>query len=282
MEDPAPSLRKMADVLQHITKHYQAGPKSRKERGWLRINKNTMTKEVMSTILSKKPKCGPVPPGEVVVRVAVFHPTKSDKTQEILILGSQKLIDLKNAIDCITENILVEQEGDEIPCIHSSYFYINRTFYDYIAPGDSEPLSQRITTWAKQKEKEGEIRFRRLRNRKMENVRVVDLDIQLGAHYHFCHAIDENHTIIFTEIRFHDAFDPQDRGAYPLDVFKWQEKMRKCCSCAVNHAQLVIYGDKLSASNPAYYCEMCHKAFHKDSQGNDIYLDYHVHPYTHD
>lgn len=62
--------------------------------------------------------------GEVIVRVAFFHPHSHQKSQEFLVLGSQKLTDLRDRVLCVNDSI---EGADQTP---SSCMFIEGMFYD--------------------------------------------------------------------------------------------------------------------------------------------------------
>lgn len=61
---------------------------------------------------------------EVVLKIAVFHPTAHYKTQEFMVYGSQPLTSLRDRIYCLHDQIL---DGVHTP---SSYFFIENKFYN--------------------------------------------------------------------------------------------------------------------------------------------------------
>uniref|UniRef100_A0A7S3YU85 snRNA-activating protein complex subunit 3 n=2 Tax=Lotharella globosa TaxID=91324 RepID=A0A7S3YU85_9EUKA len=124
----------------------------------------------------------------------------------------------------------------------------------------------------------------------MTGVRISDLNIRLGQHYQYCHAIDDRHVVIFSEIRFVHDQDIQYIKAFPVVLYLATERRKKCAACGFAYANWVVYGDYMSVTNPAFYCDVCHDLFHKDAVGNRIKDDrieklnahYRVLPYFHD
>jgi hypothetical protein len=47
----------------------------------------------------------------------------------------------------------------------------------------------------------------------------------------------------------------------------------------VHVRRYVTYGDRLSAENPAFFCERCYDILHYDAQGRLLYDDYTVFEY---
>jgi snRNA-activating protein complex subunit 3 len=66
----------------------------------------------------------PVDSEDVVLSIALYHPSKNTKTQEYRVLGQQSLTALRDKLYCLSDHML---EG---PKIKSGYFFVEHTFYN--------------------------------------------------------------------------------------------------------------------------------------------------------
>lgn len=211
---------------------------------------------------------------EVILRVAIYHPTRCHRTHEFLVLGSQSLLELKRSIDSVADAMLEGQSG-----FNRSYFFIEGVFYDDFEPGE-RPLSARIIDWTRDERRSAS--FPPLKSRPMHASRFRDLKLRLGSHYHYCHAENERHMLMFTEMRFAHASDMQDTAMYPRLVFRNKETRKKCSACKTLYAGKVVYGHFLTLSNPSFFCSACFDSFHFDQKGEPLYQGVKVLPYFHD
>ena len=60
----------------------------------------------------------------MLLKVRVYHPQTFIKTQEFVVLGSQSLTVLRDALYCVEDKIL---DGPHTP---SSYFFVEGKFYN--------------------------------------------------------------------------------------------------------------------------------------------------------
>lgn len=65
-----------------------------------------------------------VDPSEVILRIAFYHQQKAIKTQEFLVLGSQCLVELKDAFYCLSDKAFKDITTS------SGYFFFENVFYD--------------------------------------------------------------------------------------------------------------------------------------------------------
>ena len=117
----------------------------------------------------------------------------------------------------------------------------------------------------------------------MHATNIEDLYIGLHSKYLFCHENRCEHFVYFTKIRSHDL--KRDRKywpSYPCTVEQVKMPRRKCQICCLLNAKYVIFGDRLAPHNPHFCCEQCEFMLHYTVDGNLIYDDFHIFPYSHD
>jgi hypothetical protein len=108
---------------------------------------------------------------EVVLKVSIYHPEKNIKTQEFLVLGSQKLTELRDKLYCLADNMPFSKE------VCSSYFYIENTFYNDMRSVSAIEYSQNVIEWAIQNKI---VDSANLKSEKMENTCFSDLSLRNG------------------------------------------------------------------------------------------------------
>ncbi|XP_068233606.1 uncharacterized protein Pbp49 [Palaemon carinicauda] len=129
-------------------------------------------------------------------------------SQELLLLGSQKLTDLRDALICIND-LGVNQDFSPDPqiyhlshlpnnsvCYPSGFFYINGVFYNDVRHPEAKLYSDNIIKWSKKHSEIGE-----LTTEIMHETRFIDLEIRLGFPYVYVHQGNCEHLIVFTDVR---------------------------------------------------------------------------------
>ncbi|XP_038894484.1 snRNA-activating protein complex subunit isoform X3 [Benincasa hispida] len=237
-----------------------------------------------------------------VLFVEVYHKSrKMVKTQELLVLGQQKLAELKDKIYCSTDT-LMEKAGQQDS---SGYFLIEDVFCNDLRNPSAIDYSKPIFDWLKNSEDEarkkwgciitGESQQKssvvdevsvshvpHFRSVNMNKVRFCDLKFRLGAGYLYCHQGDCKHTIVIRDMRLIHPEDVHDRVAYPIVTFQLRTRARKCDVCNIYRAKKVTLDDKWAQENPCYFCEDCYFLLHYSKEGNLLYNDFVVHDYLQD
>ncbi len=72
---------------------------------------------------------------DLILHVTIYHSFTGKKSQEFIVLGSQKLSALKDKIYCVSDHL--EEKADT-----SSYFFINNTFYNDLRLPTSTDMSK--------------------------------------------------------------------------------------------------------------------------------------------
>jgi len=217
-----------------------------------------------------------IPPFEVLLKVALYHPEKNLKTQEFAVFGSQKLTELRDAFYCLSDFIINGKNTK------SNYFFIEGTFYNDMRDPKNVDYSKIVQEWAQQDERYKQSAFQNFSTRRMEDTTFYDLSLRVGERYLYCHQGNCMHYIIFTEVRLVSDEDNQNFNAYPIRVFQSKVRRRKCCICDIYPGKYVTYRDKLSSEEPTFYCDACYRQFHYNSDGKLLYDDFEVFRYFHE
>eukprot|EP00339_Tiarina_fusa_P022661 CAMPEP_0117029540 /NCGR_PEP_ID=MMETSP0472-20121206/21384_1 /TAXON_ID=693140 ORGANISM="Tiarina fusus, Strain LIS" /NCGR_SAMPLE_ID=MMETSP0472 /ASSEMBLY_ACC=CAM_ASM_000603 /LENGTH=353 /DNA_ID=CAMNT_0004737339 /DNA_START=33 /DNA_END=1091 /DNA_ORIENTATION=- len=181
-----------------------------------------------------------VDPTEVVISIAFFHPKKAMKMQEFLVLGSQTLVELKEAFYCLSDVAF------EACTTSSGFFFIENVFYDDTRGHDSFEYSKEIIEWVQESNRSTRPEFGLYTSKKMENTTFNDLSLRVGVPYLYCHRGNCEHIMIVNEVRIIHDEDNEKRGSYPLQTFQNKIRRKKCRVCDIYPAKYVTRGDILA------------------------------------
>lgn len=224
---------------------------------------------------------------QVILRVIVHDSLRHVKLGEYLVLDSQPLTALRDAIKgCVCD------EADDVNWIGaqtklparpdgeintpSGFFFIENTFYDDMRSKRAIRYSDTIVSWVNEKERYLQPGLFPYRQENMENVLFSDLKIRLGAHYLYQHQGHCQHTIIFTEMRMRSENDLNDSTLYPISVFRQKLTLHKCSLCKEFSSRYIVFQDKHAPTSPAFYCAVCYELLHMNENGSLVYWDYSV------
>ncbi|KAJ2689144.1 hypothetical protein IWW39_001698 [Coemansia spiralis] len=231
------------------------------------------------------PNLTPVADDEVILSVCFYNTRSSNaKMEEYLVLGSQSLTVLRDAFYCISDFLISHRdevtENSKEKKTSSSYFFIEKTFYNDMRSPTATDYSRVITEWASDPERqEKNPRLRGLQSRLMDGARFLDLSIRLKQPYIFMHQGDCEHVLMFTDLRLLGPKDDQFVESYPKQIFRTRHMRHKCRMCSAYPAQFVTKNDFHSGMSPCYFCEKCYTPFHFGANDEKL-LDHDVFPYA--
>uniref|UniRef100_A0A5B7AJM0 Putative snRNA-activating protein complex subunit n=1 Tax=Davidia involucrata TaxID=16924 RepID=A0A5B7AJM0_DAVIN len=259
----------------------------------------TSLKSIRSTTKvkpSSKSEHVPVLYPEVVLCVEVYHNKRAwVKTKQFLVLGCQPLTELRDKIDCPTDEIM-KKAGEHDP---SGYFLIEDVFCNDLRDPSAVDYSEPIFDWLRNSRNDtlekweciisGELQQKQkalLGSAAMPHFKVVgmhkinfcDLRFQLGAGYLYCHQGDCKHVIVIRDMRLIHPEDVQNRAAYPIVTFQLKLRFRKCSVCKIYRAVKVTVDDKWAPENPCYFCKACYYMLHYSNQSL-LYNEFSVYDY---
>ncbi|PIA50548.1 hypothetical protein AQUCO_01200017v1 [Aquilegia coerulea] len=240
---------------------------------------------------------------EVVLCIEIYNMSKSwVKNQELLVLGSQMLSELKDCICCLTDQ-LMRKAGKYNP---SGYFLIEDVFCNDKRDPSAIDYSEPILDWVRNSKVEarekwesvlsGELQQKQkalfgqtttpnlpqFKTVEMHKIRFCDLWFRLGAGYLYCHQGDCKHMIVIRDMRLIHPEDVQNRAAYPLLTFQHKIRYPKCSACKIYRATKVTVDDKWSQENPCYFCDNCYQIFHYKEDESLLYDEFTVYDYHHE
>ncbi|KAL4185916.1 hypothetical protein AMTRI_Chr10g8170 [Amborella trichopoda] len=239
----------------------------------------------------------PVRHPEVVLCVEIYHCIRKKlKTHEYLVLGRQRVTELRDKIHCFMDELMCKEELHD----PSGYFLIEDVFCKDMRDPSAIDYSEPIFDWMRNNkddalQKWSSILSKGLKKFKaflpdstlatslpsfkavdMHNTLFCDLKFRLGAGYLYCHQGDCKHTMVIRDMRLFHPEDVQNKAAYPLLVFEHQTFDHKCSICGIFRAVKVTYDDKWAPTNPSYFCENCYYLLHYSKDGSLLYNDFTV------
>ncbi len=250
---------------------------------------------------------------------SVYHPTKNIKTQQISILSDGKLIDLKNKIYCVLDEIQKEPQR--------SFFFIENVFYNDISiinkDGINEFLSQKISENRLKKltfKDQNTIKKKENKNNKNENENneyskfnnynkelyctkniliknrinayenlemntyIKDIPMRIGYPYLFRHVEYCDHMILLNDIRVMDKYDNFDKDEKAMVTFQKKIKRRKCDACMFYYAKFISINDIAmgDVSHALFLCDYCLRKLHENDLNEKNTSNLKIIPYFHD
>ncbi|XP_064410942.1 snRNA-activating protein complex subunit 3 [Latimeria chalumnae] len=219
--------------------------------------------------------------GEVILTLNVFYPVIYQKHkyqkpyQTILVLGSQKLTELRDSLSCVsdlqiggefsnTPNLAPEHVSKDL--YKSAFFYMEGVFFNDMRYLECRDLSWTIRDWAESLDRG----YEKFQTVKMEDYMFNDLRIKVGFPYLYCHQGDCEHLIIITDIRLVHQDDCLDKTMYPLVVRKHWLWSRKCAVCKLYTARWVTNNDSFAPEDPCFFCDTCFRMLHYDKDDNKL------------
>nr|XP_034996741.1 snRNA-activating protein complex subunit 3 isoform X1 [Zootoca vivipara] len=219
--------------------------------------------------------------GQLLLTLNIFYPVILQKHklrkpyQTMLVLGSQKLTELRDSISCVSDFQIggeFSNNPDQAPeniskeLYKSAFFYFEGVFYDDRRYPECRDLSRTIIEWAESRERG----YENLQAAKMEDFTFNDLNIKIGFPYLYCHQGDCEHIVIITDIRLIHRDDCLDKSLYPLLTKKHWLWTKKCFVCKMYTARWVTNDDSLAPEDPCFFCDVCFQMLHYDADGKKL------------
>eukprot|EP00884_Botryococcus_braunii_P004191 jgi/Botrbrau1/13773/Bobra.0056s0028.1 len=228
---------------------------------------------------------------EVVLTIGVQRPDRaSECMQKLVVLGSQKLWELRDVITCPSDEKL--NSARLRMSRPSAFFYIEGVFYNDMRHPDAIDISEPIRKFCEvaaldaprpvpptpfadppvetNVEGCGSIALYRVEDME-KSFGELGLRVGGGGGAVYCHQGCCEHALSILDVRRIHPDDPQDISTYPLVTFRLKQQRKRCCICATHMAVLVTYEDKLAPESPAFWCKNCYEMLH---YGSDLNLKY--------
>ncbi|KAI7900248.1 snRNA-activating protein of 50kDa MW C terminal-domain-containing protein [Cokeromyces recurvatus] len=203
------------------------------------------------------------------------------KFQEIEILGSQFLSDLRDSIYCLsdfTSNQDRENKsstGKILNTIHKklspSIIYMDHVFYvDTRHPhskssttdtGTSEDYyDERITNWLAKKEVNTDIFT--YEKKEMQDTLIESIRFKMRKPIAWIHQDSCEHLIRVKDIRLLSPNEYKSKDEFPRTTHNVKYDRFKCSLCTVYPATKVVYNDVTTGFSTCYFCDICFESFH--------------------
>lgn len=199
------------------------------------------------------------------------------------VLGSQSLTELRDKIQCSSDRV-IPGDYSNMPDIDprtlnttgdmfkSSFFFFENVFYIDMRLSDNKDYSKPIIAWAKDHMPETEFTAK-----EMSDFTFFDLNIRLGRHYLFTHQGNCEHSVVFTDLRLHNAADYQDLRLYPVFGISRTRSRDVCQACCTFSAKWCVSDSPLIPSEPTLLCGKCYKCllYKKDGTKTSDFKAFH-------
>lgn len=243
----------------------------------------TLRYEMAFHALGKRPDdyTNMIEEGELLLTLNILYPVIFSKHKEhkpyatMLVLGSQKLTELRDAISCVSD-LQIGGEFSKNPDLapenickdlfKSAFFVFEGVFYNDMRYPDCRDLSRNTIEWSESRDRG----YGKFQSTRMEDFTFNDLCIKIGYPYLYCHQGDCEHVIVISDIRLIHHDDCLDRTLYPLQTKKHWFCTRRCSICHIYTAKWVTNEDSLAPDDPCFFCDVCFRMLHYDTEGNKL------------
>ncbi|GAB5579794.1 snRNA-activating protein complex subunit 3 isoform X1 [Prionailurus iriomotensis] len=261
----------------------------------------TFAYEMESHAIGKKPEnpADMVEEGELILSVnilypVIFHKHKEHKPyQTMLVLGSQKLTELRDSICCVSDLQIggeFSNTPDQAPehiskdLYKSAFFYFEGTFYNDKRYPECRDLSRTIIEWSESHDRG----YGKFQTAKMEDFTFNDLYIKLGFPYLYCHQGDCEHVVVITDISDHTnlhfnifIYFSCTQGLC-IVMTAWIGRFIPFLSRSIGYGpenvlfvkctqpEWVTNNDSFAPEDPCFFCDVCFRMLHYDSEGNKL------------
>lgn len=225
---------------------------------------------------------------DILITVRVYEPfiykrgestqRKPRLSQEFLVLGRQKLTELRDKIYChchfgpfkdISDDFesIQKTENEEAAQIEQGesstlkqddfgFFFITDTFYNDLRATRTDYQTE-IRKWMTRHPDIGEVQEKSMADTKFE-----DLNVRVGFPQLYRHYINCEHVISFTDIRLIASDDSLKSSDYPMLRCVSSSKMTLCMICGIIEASFVVKNSNVHILDPTFMCRNCFISFH--------------------
>jgi snRNA-activating protein complex subunit 3 len=197
---------------------------------------------------------------ELLITVSLYSSSSSEKLQEILVLGSQSLAELRDKFNCDFECRLraIHPELSS----HASFIFIEDVFYNDTR-ATSRTYSSNVIAWAKRSrdlQMPVSVNPGKFREDEMERTKFESLTVRLNVPYVFAHLGDCEHLLTFDDVRLYSAHsDFQSRAEFPFVKLDRKPRPRNCQICCITRASKILLNEPVAPENPCFVCDVCEK-----------------------
>jgi len=253
---------------------------------------------------------------EILLVVRVYRPIRRDVekyainlanlryVQELYMLGSNMLSELRDHIKCAADSMVAGDMSDMPPwkekedrlktwrgmgfdssrrfrtnfadppprkifakeSYPSGFIFIEGCFYNDMRWPNCIDYSEVIRKWADDPNR----MVGPFTTAKMEDTKMEDLTIRLGYPYVYVHQGYHEHLFSFVDARLLSIDDVQKPSRYPFERSVGNQHSRFCMICDVNVSRYVTTDNERVPEEPFFFCDTCFRSFNYDERGNKI------------
>ncbi|GLE10833.1 hypothetical protein PINS_up023090 [Pythium insidiosum] len=224
-------------------------------------------------------------PGDLIWWFDILHPTKEPaRTQSFLVRGSQRLTELVDLVVCAYDQRL-ESHGR----CSKLLFFDGRFYVDHRRPENID-YSREILSWLRASPTARRVKYLGTEHViegpdgvgpfPMETTTIAELALKVDVPGVLIHQGECEHLLRLRDVRLAHAHDSTRREDFPMRLpSTMYRQLRSCLICSHYSAKYVCYGDRMSISDPMFFCERCYRAAHYDKDDKLVYSDFQVFPF---
>lgn len=229
-----------------------------------------------------------------ILWIDVLHASKDPaKTQSFLVRGSQTLAEVLDLVACAYDERLRVHDRSARLLFFGGQFYADtrvlRQDAEASAPTQVVDYSTEIRAWLQAKPSRlakygcspSAGQDASLATGSLHETRFGDLPLLVDVPGVYIHQGECEHLVRLRDARLPHEWDEQDRSAFPMRLPNTLYRaLRNCFICQHYTAKFVCYGDRLSVSDPMFFCNRCYRAAHYGQDGQLLYSDFQSFPFV--
>ncbi|KAG2232872.1 hypothetical protein INT48_004885, partial [Thamnidium elegans] len=212
---------------------------------------------------------------DTLITVTIYDPsTTAKKFQEIEILGSQRISDLRDAVYCLSDFVMncdrvgKKPDGEVINTLGKklspSMIYMDHVFYidTRYEANDADYYDDLIDSWLTKKEVNKSV-FSYTK----ENMNVLFQVVALNLHKPaaFIHQDKCEHMLMIQSVRLIANNEFKSKEEFPRTTYNLRYVRFKCSICTIFPATKMTEEEIISGFSPCYYCDNCFESFHNEN-----------------
>ncbi|CEP17268.1 hypothetical protein [Parasitella parasitica] len=211
---------------------------------------------------------------DTLITITIFNPQNPHaKFQEIEMLGSQTLSNLRDAIYCqsdFTQNRHYKNQDPNEKIVNTtktklspSMIYMDHVFYIDTRDKDNIPADYYdiwIDAWLTKKQVNRQVH--KYETKSMETATMQDITLELHKPFAFVHQDSCEHMMLVDDVRLISSSEYGSESQFPRTTRNVRYDRFKCSMCTVYPATKITHEDIVSGFSPCYFCDTCFESFH--------------------
>ncbi|KAK4521343.1 uncharacterized protein ATC70_011958 [Mucor velutinosus] len=211
---------------------------------------------------------------DTLITITIFNPDNPHvKFQEIEMLGSQTLSNLRDAVYCQSDFTLNRNHKNQNPNekivnttktkLSPSVIYMDHAFYIDTRNKNDIPADYYdnwIDAWLTKKQVNQDVY--RYETKSMEKAKLENMTLELHKPFAFIHQDTCEHMMMIDDVRIISSHEFGSKSDFPRTTRNLRYDRFKCSMCAVYPATKITHEDIVSGFSPCYFCDICFESFH--------------------